>query len=135
MRRTLIVAVLATGLLFAAAPISSADDLPAGAEGCTASANGGGPQLVYAKTCGFTAKRNGGWVSNGPFKVTIVRGGKTVVLTDATSKANCTTAFKVGDKVKVDATGSSGAIAAGNPFPAGTPSTGGTPGDYKACKK
>jgi hypothetical protein len=127
MRKLLATAALAVTL--AGSTTALAATYPGGAEGCTAAQKG--------EKCTYTATRNGGYVANGAFKVTIVRKGVTVMLTDKTHKSTCTNAILAKDKVTIVSTG--GQIAAGNPFPSATdagPSlTGGKPGDYGSCKK
>jgi hypothetical protein len=128
MRRMLLLTA-AVFTVLVAAPTALADTYPGGAEGCVATASG-------TKTCELKkATRDGGYAANGSWKVTIVRAGVTVVLTDKDSKSGvCSTAIKKGDAVKAEST--SGWIAIGNPFPNGTPSVGGgKAGDYKACHK
>lgn len=129
MRRTIISAVLAGASLLALAPISSADTYPGGAEGCTVTKAG--------DKCTLKATRNGGYVgSSSGWKVTIVRGAKTIVYTDKAFKSTCTTAILAKDKVTVESTG--GQMAAGNPFPAASdgklpPTSSAKPGS--GCKK
>ena len=141
-RRLIAATGLTVALGFTGAPLTQADSIPGGAEGCGASAQpvpvvAKGQQIAYPKTCSFVAKRDGGYAGNGTFKITIVRPAKpkplTIVLTDKNAATYCTSAIKAKDKVTVEVT--SGSMAAGNPFPTGTPSTNSAGADHKACLK
>lgn len=129
MRRTIISAVLGGASLLLLAPIGHAATYPGGAEGCTVT--------KAAEKCKYDATRNGGYVgSSSGWKITIVRGGKTIVYTDKGFKGTCTTALLAKDKVTVESTG--GQMAVGNPYPTAAdgklPSTSSAkPGT--ACKK
>lgn len=129
MRKLPVLAALVLGGAgFGAFAPATADQLPAGVEGCIASdpvsadaRAQGAPSALYPKTCQYKATRTGGFVGGAAkWTVTVYRPStnQTFTYTGTNSQACNTGSTVPGDVVTVSLT--NGLIAAGNPFPSAT---------------
>ena len=109
--RIAIVAALSAGLL-AVAPMQPG--VASGPEGCVVS-NPANPQ--YPNPCTYKATGDGGIVGAGSFKVTIKRGKKKIVYTDAKGNQWTLGTIKKGDTVTAQALAQGSWVAVGNPTP------------------
>ena len=90
----------------------------AGPEGCVVT-NPANPQ--YSNPCTYKATVPGGIVGGGTFKVTIKRGKKKIVFTQAKGNEWTIGTIKPGDTVTAQAVSPGSLVAAGNPCPASVP--------------
>src|SRR5919109_892065 len=113
-----LVAAIALGL-FAVAPIQSG--VAAGPEGCVVT-NPANPE--FTNPCTYKATVNGGIAGAGKFKVTIKRGKKKIVYTDAKGNQWDYGVIKPGDSVTAQAVSPGSIVAVGNPCPTSVPGVG-----------